>query len=613
MENFLGQKKMLGKRAVEKAQVKNKTAASKQITAEQLLREAVDSQRQERGPSRITFADEAELNNYRLGKRKDFEESLRLKRNNIGIWLRYAKWEEEQKDFRRARSIYERTLQVDYQNTAVWIRYIEMEISNKFIQHARTLYDRVTSLLPRIEQFWFKYAYMEERLENYAGARAIYERWMSWKPTDNAWLQYVKFEERCGEIDRARTVFERYMEQYLDTTAFIRYCKFEEKYKQYEKARAGFETCVAMMPDLTEEVFIKYAQFEIRRGESERANRVFQLGLEKLSPQDSKKLYSGYISHTKQAGSRDQIDQVLLAKRVAYYENQLLMEPQNLDYYFDYIRMEEEAGDVEKVREIYERSIARVPPVSDKKYWRRYIYLWLFYAQFEEIVGEDFSRVRNVYETAIKLMESQNIFSTKIFKSYAQFELRHQHDLKKFRDILARGLVSTGGKKPSLARFWIETELQLGDIAQARFAAAKLVEVNPSLVSNWISFIDLELGLGELARAVALCEAALKTISSLDQPELIFKKWIEIEIAREDYEKVRKIFQKVIKLSDNYKAFLAYAEFESLTMNSRERACAILEEALEIVPDSHESHRAILREKLDDLLGNMNDVAASDI
>jgi hypothetical protein len=98
-----------------------------------------------------------------------------------------------------------------------------------------------------------------------------------------------------------------------------------------------------MMPDLTEEVFIKYAQFEIRRGDSEKANRVFQLGLEKLSPHDSRKLYSAYISHTKQTGSRDQIDQVLLAKRVAYYENQLLMEPQNLDYYFDYIRMEEEA------------------------------------------------------------------------------------------------------------------------------------------------------------------------------------------------------------------------------------------------------------------------------
>lgn len=604
---------MLGKRAAEKAQVKNKSAAPQQITAEQLLREAVDSQRQERGPPRITFADETELNNYRLGKRKDFEESLRLKRNNIGIWLKYARWEEEQKDFRRARSIYERTLQVDYQNTAVWLRYIEMEISNKFIQHARTLYDRVTGVLPRIEQFWFKYAYMEERLENYAGARAIYERWMSWKPSDNAWLQYVKFEERCGEIDRARSIFERYMEQYLDTTAFIRYCKFEEKYKQYEKARTGYETCISMMPDLTEDVFMKYAQFEIRRGELERANRIFKLGLEKLSPADSKKLYSGYISHTKQTGSRDQIEQVLLEKRRAYYESMLVSEPQNLDTCFDYIRMEEEAGDVEKVREIYERSIAKIPAGSDKKYWRRYLYIWLFYAQFEETMGKDIVRARNVLECAIKLMQYQKIYSTKILKYFGKFEIRHSSSLDRFRELMIRALVLTGGRKPSLGRFWIETELQLGDVAQARFACAKLVEINPGLTQNWISFIELEIGLGELPRAVALCEASLKNLASLDAPELIFKKWIEIETERQEYEMVRKLFQKLIKLTNHYKAFLSYAEFEADVMNARERASAILEEALEIIPDSHEEERKIVRSKLDEWLSSMDQVGASDI
>lgn len=604
---------MLGKRAAEKAQVKNKSAAPQQITAEQLLREAVDSQRQERGPPRITFADETELNNYRLGKRKDFEESLRLKRNNVGIWLRYARWEEDQKDFRRARSIYERTLQVDYQNTAVWIRYIEMEISNKFVQHARTLYDRVTGLLPRIEQFWFKYAYMEERLENYAGARAIYEKWMSWKPTDNAWLQYVKFEERCGEIDRARAVFERYMEQYLDSTAFIRYCKFEEKQKQFEKARAGYETCISMMPDLTEEVFLKYAQFEIRRKDSDRANRIFQLGLDKLNPTDSKQLYSAYISYTKQTGSRDQIDQVLLSKRRSFYENLMISEPNNLDTCFDYIGMEEEAGDVEKIREIYERSIAKIPTLSDKKYWRRYLYLWMFYAQFEEVVGEDIGRVRHIYKTVVKLMEQVKVFSTKIFKSFAQFELRHDKNLESFRRILTLGLTATGGKKLSLGRFWVETELQLGDVAQARFAAAKLVEINSAFARNWVSFIDLELGLGEPARAVALCEAALKSLGSLDSPELVFKKWIEIETDLKDYEKIRRIFQKLIKLTNHYKAFLSYADFESDTMESRERACAILEEALEIVPDTHESERGVIREKLDQLLAGMNEIGSNDI
>ena len=34
-------------------------------------------------------------------------------------------------------------------------------------------------------------------------------------------------------------------------------------------------------------------------------------------------------------------------------------------------------------REKYERAISNVPPIMEKKYWRRYIYLWIKYALFE--------------------------------------------------------------------------------------------------------------------------------------------------------------------------------------------------------------------------------------
>ncbi len=40
---------------------------------------------------------------------------------------------------------------------------------------------------------------------------------------------------------------------------------------------------------------------------------------------------------------------------------------------------------VGRVRELYERAVAQVPPGSMKRHWRRYIFLWLDYALFEEI------------------------------------------------------------------------------------------------------------------------------------------------------------------------------------------------------------------------------------
>lgn len=59
--------------------------------------------------------------------------------------------------------------------------------------------------------------------------------------------------------------------------------------------------------------------------------------------------------------------------------------PHNYDTWIDYVRLEESNGDAKLIRETYERAIAQVPPAPDKALWRRYIYLWINYALFEEL------------------------------------------------------------------------------------------------------------------------------------------------------------------------------------------------------------------------------------
>lgn len=114
----------------------------------------------------------------RAQRRKDFEDKLRRQRHHMATWIKYALWEANQQDFRRARSVFERALQVDPNNANLWLRYIETEMKNKNINAARNLFDRVVCLLPRVDQFWFKYAHFEELLGNYAGARTIFERYV---------------------------------------------------------------------------------------------------------------------------------------------------------------------------------------------------------------------------------------------------------------------------------------------------------------------------------------------------------------------------------------------------------------------------------------------------
>ena len=56
------------------------------------------------------------------------------------------------------------------------------------------------------------------------------------------------------------------------------------------------------------------------------------------------------------------------------------------------------------MRDVYERAVSNVPPANEKRYWRRYIYLWINYALFEELEAEDPERTREVYRFCLKLI-----------------------------------------------------------------------------------------------------------------------------------------------------------------------------------------------------------------
>nr|XP_016442562.1 PREDICTED: crooked neck-like protein 1 [Nicotiana tabacum] len=123
--------------------VKVRFPAPIQITAEQILREARDTHKSQiQPPPKQKIADSTELADYRNRKRKEFEGQI----NNKKSLVKYAKWEETQKDFKRTRSIYERAIELNYRDHTIW--------------------DRAVTLLPKVNQLWYKYIHMEEMLGN---------------------------------------------------------------------------------------------------------------------------------------------------------------------------------------------------------------------------------------------------------------------------------------------------------------------------------------------------------------------------------------------------------------------------------------------------------------
>lgn len=551
-------------------QVKNKAPAEIQITAEQLLREAKERDLEILPPPpKQKISDPAELADYQHRRRKQFEDNIRKNRTVMSNWFKYAHWEESQKEIQRARSIFERALDVDHRNITLWLKYAEMEMRNRQVNHARNLWDRAATILPRVNQFWYKYTYMEEMLEHVAGARAVFERWMEWHPDEQAWQTYINFELRYKEIDRARQIYERFVITHPEVKHWIKYARFEENHGFTNSARQIYERAVHFYGDdhLDEKLFIAFARFEENQKEHERARAIYKYALDHISKENAKELYKAYTIHEKKYGDRSGIEDVIVSKRKFQYEQEILQNPTNYDAWFDFLRLIEGEGEVDVTRETYERAIANIPPTKNKQFWRRYIYLWINYAIFEELEAQDYERARQVYKACLELLPHKIFTFSKIWLLFAQFEIR-QKNLTSARKIL--GMAIGMCPRDKLFRGYILLEIQLREFDRCRILYQKFLEFGPENCVTWMKFAELETLLADYERARSIYELAIDQ-PRLDMPELLWKSYIDFEIAQEEYENARRLYERLLERTLHVKVWLSYAKFELNIENTEDK------------------------------------------
>ncbi|KAK1982568.1 hypothetical protein LZ30DRAFT_716948 [Colletotrichum cereale] len=540
--------------------VKNKAAAPVQISAEQLLREAVDRQEVALQAPTQRFADLEELHEFQGRKRREFEDYVRRNRVNLNNWMRYAQWELEQKEFARARSIFERALDVHPNEIHLWIRYIESEMKCRNINHARNLLDRAVTRLPRVDKLWYKYVYMEEMLGNVPGTRQVFDRWMQWQPDEAAWSAYIKLEKRYGEYDRARDIFRAFTLVHPEPRNWIKWARFEEEFGTSDMVRDVFGTAIEELGDefVDEKLFIAYARYEAKLKEYERARAIYKYALDRLPRSRSMVLHKAYTTFEKQFGDKDGVEDVVLSKRRVLYEAQVKENPKNYDTWFDYTRLEETAGDLDRVRDVYERAVAQVPPAQEKRFWRRYIYLWINYAIFEELQAKDIERARQIYRVCLELIPHKKFTFAKIWLLKAQFEIR-QGELTAARKTLGQAIGMC--PKDKLFRGYIELELKLFEFLRCRTLYEKHIEWNPSNCQTWIKFAELERGLDDLERTRAIFELAVSQ-PVLDMPELLWKAYIDFEEEEGEYERTRELYERLLEKTDHVKVWISFAHFE---------------------------------------------------
>lgn len=249
-----------------------------------------------------------------------------------------------------------------------------------------------------------------------------------------------------------------------------------------DKTRDIYTEAIQYLGDekLDQKVVVAFAKFEIKMKEFERARVIFKYGLDRLPKSKSESLYNQYTNFEKQYGDKEGIENVVIGKRRVQYEEEIETNSKNYDVWFDYTKLEESTGDVTRVREVYERAIAQVPPGNEKRYWRRYIYLWINYALFEELETEDIDRTREIYTQCLTLIPHKQFTFAKIWLLAAQFEVR-QLKLQAARKLLGRAIGMC--PKNKLFKGYIDLEMQVRE-------RKKQIRCGTSLDSPMVRSID---------------------------------------------------------------------------------------------------------------------------
>jgi len=227
--------------------------------------------------------------------------------------------------------------------------------------------------------------------------------------------------------------------------------------------------------------------------------------------------------------------------------------------------------------------------VSNKKGWRRYVYLWINYALYEEIEAEDVDKTREVYKACIEIIPHKKFTFAKIWILYAQFEIR-QKDLTAARKILG---VSIGKcPKPKLFKGYIDIELQLREFDRCRKIYEKFLEFDMSNCSTWIKFAELETILGDSERARAIFNLAIRQ-PLLDMPEVLWKAYIDFEVEEEEYPRVRSLYQALMNRTKHVKVWISYGNFEA-SIGEPKNARSIFEEADGSLREPHQKEERVL-------------------
>lgn len=526
------------------------------VSAQQILGNTTKSTRQ---PLKgFDVLDLEELKDLQQRKRAEFESYLKRNRLDLRQWIRYARFELEQRDMQRARSIFERCLIVDVNHIPTWIAYIDSELKNKYINHARNLMERSITILPRVDKLWYKYLFVEESLQEWHSVRSIYTKWISLEPNKNAWDSFVDFEIRQRNWDNVRDIFRKYLNLYPQLATWDKWIHFEKKFGSIQTVRKVYSLAMDTMLVLQKllnnsneiiRLCINFANWEISQHEFERTDKIYQMALE-LWP-NNPKILQNRLNFQKSFDTKDNITNSVIESRKLKYEQHLSNEAHDYETWWIYLDLLEKYYPNDLL-ETYAEIITIIPnQIEHSISWERYICICLRYLCHLEVNLANIEKCRSFYAKLINEVIPHKSFTfNNVWLMFIEFEVR-QGNLDKVDELINQSMDLCPNE--SLFKSYINLTMKLKNFNQLRNIFQNAIQFNPYDKSMWLQYANLEENLGELERCREIYQILSndKIIKFDNSTKSFFvEKFIDFETNVQNFNNGKKVYDLLLRLSN---------------------------------------------------------------
>lgn len=521
--------------------------ADGQLTVNKLLQDAVAMQRfhapSKTSSTRVMIYSREELALYRQKRRADLEDKVRRGYAFLGNWIKYARWEAQQKDFTRMRDVLQRAVAVHGDNPNLWRDYAELEATNGFVAEARAVFSRGVTSLPAATDLWLKYLILEQTAGEDAFAREVFNRWLHTEtPPACAFEVFSLFEAQRAHADACRDVLRRYVETTNTPQAWLFFCTMERRvFGDAGRAVKVLKTALEALPDSVlwgpEDCTIPLTIAEIltESGQIEAARDSYHELLRRLQGAEVEayglvdRVLATYSKYERLHGDSNNHLQLssLAARRM--YERRIAANPEDFDARLSlYLLLRDAAATVTPTSSTLEvgsqaalRSLEEaiaIPARTPTTAQQRAVLLMELTRRYDEAGRID--EARQLLASCIKGFPFSEATCPRLWLEASAFEQRHGNYPSARRLLSAAGHVTHDSRIFSASLQLEERAYQMGAISQADYVAEarriyqNAIKAFPHSEKWWAGCAKFEEKEGQMQRATALYAACVRTLTS---------------------------------------------------------------------------------------------------